>query len=130
MPKPKKPPAQPEKLDLDALALQLSVDDVKYLLSVKGRLIKERMALGVLRAMEDCLDPKIGVDVTFNGEVTGHRRASPGEVFRIQQALAKFDPADFNSILQNADTTAAGNMAAKMDDLDELSRATGGGAES
>lgn len=127
MPKLKKPP---QPIDLDALALQLSDDDVKYLLSVKGRLIKERMALGVLRAMEDCLDPKIGVDVTFNGEVTGHRRASPGEVFRIQQSLAKFNPADFNSILQNADTTAAGNMAAKMDDLDELSRATGGGAES
>lgn len=123
----KKPPQKP---DLDALALSLTEDDVRYLLSVKGRMMKERCAFKVFRAMEDCLDPAIGVDVTFNGEVTGHRRASPGEVFRIQQALAKFDPADFNTLLQNPDTTAAGNMAASMDDLDELSRATGGGAES
>ena len=118
----------PEKIDLDALATQLTDDDVKYILSVKGRLIKERSALKIILAMEDCLDPKIGVDVTFNGEVTGHRRASPGEIFRIQQAFAKFNPADFNTIFTNADTTAAGNMAAGMDDLDALSRATGGGA--
>jgi len=123
----KKPPAP---IDLDSLAATLTDDDVRYLLSVKGRLLKERCAFKVLSAMEDCLDPKIGVDVTYNGEVTGHRRASPGEVFRIQQALAKFNPADINTILTNADTTAAGNMAAAGDlDLDALSAATGGGPE-
>lgn len=123
----KKKPPQP--IDLDALALQLTDDDMKYLLSLKGRLIKERASLKYILALEACMDPAIGVDVTFNGEVTSHRRPSPGELFRIQQAFAKFNPADFNSVFQNADTTAAGNMAAGMDDLDALSRATGGGAE-
>jgi len=118
--KTKKPPAEP---DLDAIAEALTDDQLKKLLSMRLRLIKEEMVFGLILHMRETLNT--GVQIVFNGQIMEERRRlSPGEEDRVRRALSQFNPADIGSFLKDADKSAADGLASGDMDLDELSAAT------
>lgn len=124
MPKPRKIPAKPPEVDLDAISESLTDDQLKKLLSMRLRLIKEEMILDLILDMKRTL--KEGVEIVFNGEIMdGRRRLSPGEQDRYRRTLASFNPSDIATFLKDADKSAAEGLAADSNmDLDELSTLT------
>jgi len=112
-------PKQP--LDLDILSEQLTDGDINYLLKLRTKMFKERMAWKILQEMERQFD--VGVDIVFNGEVTEKRRPTPGELFRIRQALDAFNPADINTAFRSDAKTIASELSADPDaDIETLRR--------
>lgn len=105
----KKKPAQPEKIDLDVLHTKLTDADIEYLLKLRLTMRKQRMGWALVNRMEEALVD--GVDVVHEGEVTCQKRATPGELFRIRQALDAFNPADINSAFKNDNKTIADGLS-------------------
>jgi hypothetical protein len=106
-------------IDLDVLHDKLSDDDLTYLLKLRTSKFKERMAWKLLLKLESDLD--VGVDIVHQGDVTGTRRATPGETFRIRQALDAFNPADISTAFRNDNKTIAAGMTTDPDaDLETL----------
>lgn len=94
---------QPE---LATLHKRLTDDDLRELLAMRGTLLRESMAYDLIRQMAQCLKPITdgpgsgGVPIVHKGEVVGYTRPTPGELFRLQQAIAGFDPNEFGSVLK------------------------------
>ena len=112
MPKPKKP-ATPLLPDLDVLHDQLNDEDISYLLSLRVRLHKQQAEWDMVIEMRRQL--KEGVDIVFKGEVTGTRRPTPGEMFRMRQFVDAFRPADFNAAAANSTQNVARSVATDPD---------------
>lgn len=123
----------PTPIDVEKLHAVITDEQIKELLRLRGSMLKERMGMSLLLQMERYLDapPNGGVDVIHQGEVTGKREPTPGETFRIRQALDAFDPSDFKSITKaQSNQSIADNVRDDANlDPDALSRATGGGAD-
>ena len=110
------------KPDLDVLHDSLSDEDISYLLSLRVRLRKQEAEWDMVQEMQRQL--RTGVDIVFKGEVTGHRRPTPGEMFRMRQFVDAFRPADFNAAAQHTQANVARPLAtdpdAKLSELRKL----------
>lgn len=110
---------KPAPIDLDALHEQLTDKDITYLLSLRRAMTKDRMGWALMKAMESALVD--GVDVVHMGEVTAKKRPTPGELFRIRQALDAFDPSDINTAFKNDNKSIADGLASDPDmDIETL----------
>lgn len=101
--------AKKPALDLDVLHTKLTDADILYLLKLRTSLRKERMAMLMVDKMEYALEH--GVDVVHEGQVSCQKRATPGELFRIRQALDAFDPADLRTAFRNDNGTIAKGLS-------------------
>lgn len=107
--------------DLDVLHDRLSDEDISYLLSLRVRLHKQQAEWDMVQEMRRQL--KEGIDIVFKGEVTGTRRPTPGEMFRMRQFVDAFRPADFNAAAKNSTQAQARSLATDPDaSIDELRR--------
>lgn len=102
--------AKKPALDIEALSKQLTDADVSALLKLRTTLRKERMAWLLIGQMEYALEH--GVDVVHEGEVSCQKRATPGELFRIRQALDAFDPSDLSTAFKNDSKSIADGLSA------------------
>lgn len=100
-------------IELDVLHDRLTDDDISYLLSLRVRLHKQQAEWDMVQEMRRQL--KDGVDIVFKGEVTGQRRPTPGEMFRMRQFVDAFRPADFNAAAQHSEATQARSLATDPD---------------
>ena len=101
--------AKKPALDLDVLHTKLTDADIEYLLKLRLTMRKQRMGWALVNNMEYALT--VGVDVVYDGAVTCQKRATPGELFRIRQALDAFNPADINSAFKNDNKTIADGLS-------------------